>query len=137
MSYIFKAIADLNETLAHKNQDYRINGEFSNFEFAADNAGVEPDTVMLTQLFIKLGRLKGLNKNPNNETRLDTYKDLAGYAIILYAYALSREEREGQRGGHAEPELVLDTRNDVSPVPGDALKCEAGWPGCNCGSEDE
>lgn len=115
-SWINRAVAELQLTLEGKNQDYRINGEFSNFEFAGINSGIEPDTVMLTQLFIKLGRLKGLNKNPNNETRLDTYKDLAGYAIILYAYALSREEREGQRGGHAEPELVLDSWDDVPSV---------------------
>lgn len=89
--YIGMALDTLNAVLTSKNQDYRITGEFSNFEFAGYNAGIPVDTVMLTQLFIKLGRLKGLDKDPNNESRLDTYKDLAGYAIILYAYALARQ----------------------------------------------
>lgn len=94
-SYISRALESLILTLKSKNDDYKIDGEFSNFEFAADVvAGVSPEVVMLTQLGIKLGRLQGLPKNPNNESRLDTYKDLAGYAVILYAYALKQVEEE-------------------------------------------
>jgi hypothetical protein len=95
-SYTEKALADLADTLAKKNADYKINGEFSNFSYAADvvGGGMSADAVMLTQIGIKLGRLQGLPDDPMNESRLDTYKDLAGYAIILYAYALSVEDRK-------------------------------------------
>jgi hypothetical protein len=89
-SWIDRAILELNATLAAKNEDYRIDGEFSNFEMAATVADTTVDKVMLTQIAIKLGRLKGLSDHPMNESRLDTYKDLAGYAVILYAYALSQ-----------------------------------------------
>ena len=94
MSYIEAALEELTATLASKNADYRIDGEFSNFEFAAEAAGIETYRAILSQLAIKLGRLKGIEgKDVSNETSLDTYKDLAGYAVILFAYALSREEK--------------------------------------------
>lgn len=86
-SFITAALDSLDRTLQAKNKDYRIEGEFSNFEFAAEVAEVEVVEVMLTQIAIKLGRLKGLPDDPHNESRLDTIKDLAGYAVILYAYA--------------------------------------------------
>lgn len=89
MSYIQRATEELSETLSSKNQDYRIDGEFSNFEYAAQLAALSTDRVILAQVGIKLGRLEGLQSTPNNESRLDTLKDLAGYAIILYAHALS------------------------------------------------
>lgn len=94
-SYIEAALEDLKATLASKNDDYRIDGEFSNFEFSSEVAtsvtGLLTGTeeVIAAQIGIKLGRLKGLSSTPNNEARLDTLKDLAGYAIILYAYNLS------------------------------------------------
>lgn len=92
MSYIDRAINSLTATLASKNSDYKIDGEFSNFEFAGQVAGIHPIDVIGTQIGIKLGRLKGLAENPNNEARLDTVKDLAGYAIILYAYSLAQAD---------------------------------------------
>jgi hypothetical protein len=92
-SWIELAIALLRDTLATKNDDYRIDGEFSNFEFAAGIAGIETYRSILNQLAIKIGRLKGIEgKDVNHETSADTYKDLAGYAIILYAYALSQKQ---------------------------------------------
>lgn len=100
MSYIQRAIEEIGETLSSKNQDYRVDGEFSNFEYAAQVSGVTDlsvETVILTQLGIKLGRLKGLPDDPANESRLDTYKDLAGYAVILYAYAMKLREEESSQ----------------------------------------
>jgi hypothetical protein len=89
VSWIQKAIVELSDTLEGKNEDYRIDGEFSNFEFAANIAGVTTDEVMLTQIAIKIGRLMGLRDDPNNESYEDSVKDLAGYALILYGYLLS------------------------------------------------
>lgn len=89
-SYIEAALLDLKETLASKNDDYRIDGEFSNFEFAAEAVGLEALDVMLAQIAIKVGRIKGLRNSDwiNNESLEDSYKDLAGYAAILYAYSI-------------------------------------------------
>ena len=90
--WISEALLSLDRTLHAKNKDYRIDSEFSNFEFAAQmvGGGMSPDGVMLTQIAIKLGRLQGLPDDPRNESRMDTIKDLAGYAVILYGYALSK-----------------------------------------------
>lgn len=90
--WISEALLSLDRTLHAKNKDYRIDSEFSNFEFAAQmvGGGMSPDEVMLTQIAIKLGRLQGLPDDPRNESRMDTIKDLAGYAVILYGYSLSK-----------------------------------------------
>jgi hypothetical protein len=96
-SWIEAAVYELLATLASKNQDYRIDGEFSNFEHTAALVDTTPENVMLTQVGIKIGRLNGLRRSgatPNHEALLDTYKDLAGYAIILYAYAMSVTKAE-------------------------------------------
>lgn len=85
-SYIGQALTELSELLEKKNSDYRIDGEFSTFEYAAELSGSDVLGVMMTQIGIKLGRLKGLPEDVYNEPKLDTYRDLAGYAIILYAY---------------------------------------------------
>ncbi len=91
-SWVHRALRDLDAILSSKNADYRIDGEFSNFTFAADISGTSVEEVMLTQIAIKLGRLKGLPADPNNESRKDTVKDLAGYAVILYGYIKSITE---------------------------------------------
>lgn len=94
IAWIDTAITNLGATLSEKNHDYRIDGEFSNFEYAAELAGSDVLAVLLTQIGIKLGRLKGLPEEVYNESKLDTYKDLAGYAVILYAYAMSIDESD-------------------------------------------
>jgi hypothetical protein len=90
------ALKDLSRTLAEKNHDYKIDGEFSNFEYAAELSGSDVLGVMMTQIGIKLGRLKGLPEEVYNEPKIDTYKDLAGYAVILYAYVMSQHTPEPQ-----------------------------------------
>jgi hypothetical protein len=91
LSFIEVALTDLGIVLSQKNSDYKIDGEFSNFEYAAEISGSDTLGVIMTQIGIKLGRLKGLPEEVYNESKLDTFKDLAGYAVILYAYALKME----------------------------------------------
>lgn len=93
-SFIETALADLGITLEQKNSDYKIDGEFSNFEYAAEIAGTDTLGAIMTQIGIKLGRLKGLPEEVYNESKLDTFKDLAGYAVILYAYAMKMEAEQ-------------------------------------------
>lgn len=92
--WIPAALDEMRVTLSEKNADYKIGGEFSNFEFAAQVAGLTPAHVMIAQVGIKLGRLMGLlqsNKDPNNESVADTIKDLHGYAAILHAWSMRAE----------------------------------------------
>lgn len=91
-SSIETALANLGSVLQRKNSDYKVtSSEFSNFHFAADMAGLSAQDVMLAQIGIKLGRLRGLlgtGKDVNYEAIEDTVMDLAGYAVILYAYQI-------------------------------------------------
>lgn len=100
VSWIGAALDELRSVLTSKNQDYRIDGEFSNFEFAANIADIDVVDSITNQLAIKLGRIKGLGEEPNNEAKLDSYKDLAGYAILLYAYVLSEQEADKEQCAH-------------------------------------
>ncbi len=83
-----RALDDLQATLVERNKGYKIDGEFSNFSFAADIAGIDTATVIMSQLAIKLGRIKGQMENGEStrEGVLDSYRDLAGYSVILFAY---------------------------------------------------
>lgn len=109
MSYIQKAMDELLLTLATKNNDYRIDGEFSNFEFAADLADLEVHDVFLIQIAIKIGRLKGqLQGGYNHETYMDTVKDLAGYAVLFYAQQLG-VANEGGKDTPAVPTEAEDS----------------------------
>lgn len=87
-SYIQSSARLLAETLSSKNEDYRVQGEFSNFERAAEFAMTDPMTVMMAQLAIKVTRIEGLTSfgKPNHESLKDSFLDLAGYAIIAHAY---------------------------------------------------
>lgn len=85
------ALTDLDAILAKKKSDYSTGDDFWNFEFAADTMGgdASPSDVMRALIGIKLGRIQNLlaeGSDPENESLLDSFRDLAGYAIILYAY---------------------------------------------------
>lgn len=87
-SYIQSSARLLAETLLSKNEDYRVQGEFSNFERAADFSCITVMDVLLTQIAIKFTRIQGMNDliTPNNESVKDSLLDLAGYAIIAHAW---------------------------------------------------
>lgn len=89
-SWLEGAFEELKHTVLDKNEDYRINGEFSNFEFASAVSGVDVLDGLMNQIGIKIGRIKGIweKDRANNEPLIDSYKDLAGYALIMFAYAL-------------------------------------------------
>lgn len=79
----------LARTLQGKNNDYRVDGEFSNFERAADFASTAPIKVMMTQIAIKYTRIQGglrSDESFNYESLKDSLLDLAGYAVIAHAY---------------------------------------------------
>jgi len=122
VSWIEAAIEEMSDTLAGKNEDYRIDGEFSNFELAGKVSGVDANVVMLTQIGIKMGRLMGLKDDPNNESYKDSVKDLAGYALIMYGYLLSQEASSPESTPEAKPESFAPPRlnlvhRDSNPWP--------------------
>ncbi len=91
-SRIREALDELTLTLALKNSDYKIAGEFSNFYYAHDVAGVGIRDVFLIHIATKLGRIRGLlqsDRDVNYEAIEDSIKDLAGYAVLMYAHELS------------------------------------------------
>lgn len=96
MSEVEKALDELRAILVSKNSDYKIDGEFSNFEYAGSLIGnFSPLDVMMIQVGIKLGRIKGLassGKGALNEPLIDSFRDLAGYTTIAYAYIRSVHE---------------------------------------------
>lgn len=87
-SWIQASVGTLAQTLSSKNSDYAPEGEFSNFEQAADFAGVTTFDVMMSQLGIKVTRIKALLEHgqAENESLSDSLLDLAGYAIIAHAH---------------------------------------------------
>lgn len=94
-SYIQSSAQLLAKTLDSKNSDYRIGGEFSNFEQAAKFADIDVLEVMLAQIGIKFTRIQGLTGTASelrNESVKDSLLDLAGYAIIAHAYLESSDE---------------------------------------------
>lgn len=95
---ILDALDELREVLTAKQHDYAGEDPFDNFRESAALAGIEPDESMLNLVGVKLSRIRNLRrgKDPVNEPLLDSYKDHAGYAIILYAYAKQEAGRNPQ-----------------------------------------
>lgn len=106
-SWIQASVKTLAETLSSKNNDYAPGGEFSNFEEAANFAHVTDLDVMLSQMGIKITRIKTLagGVEPKNESFKDSLLDLAGYAIIAHAYlsAYGFEDEPDQPKGYKFP----------------------------------
>lgn len=98
ISWTGSALERLGRTLHSKRSDYSVDDEFGNFEGAAGAASIKVEDVMLAQVGIKLGRIKNLRDagdSPHYEPLLDSYKDLAGYAVLAYAHALKQVGSEG------------------------------------------
>lgn len=97
-SYIQASAETLAEVLLSKNHDYAPEGEFSNFEKAAEIAGTNAMIVMTAQAAIKMTRIQSL-MDPRagtyeNESLKDSFLDLAGYALIAHAYLSASDSVE-------------------------------------------
>lgn len=92
-SFIQESAGVLCKVLAGKNEDYKVDTEFSNFERAAEFAATSPFGVMMAQIAIKYTRIQGMREESayNYESLKDSLMDLAGYAIIAHAY-LSKDD---------------------------------------------
>lgn len=91
---ILKRIKDTHDK---KNEDYADNDNpYSNFEGAANVAGVSVDDVFRVMIGIKAERLRqlGTGKTPNFESEDDSILDLAVYAILWLSYRQPEPEPE-------------------------------------------
>lgn len=89
-------------TNRRKRADYAKDGDpFSNFRDTSSLFGLEgfgPVEAALFNLFQKVTRLRSLRMNgrmkeTQNEAVIDTYLDLAVYAVIVYALAMEQEKQ--------------------------------------------
>jgi hypothetical protein len=83
---VFDQMQEIVESKAH---DYaKDTNVFSNFEFAADVAGVTVEQEFMVMIGTKVARLRELmgGKKPNNESLEDSLLDLANYAALMVAY---------------------------------------------------
>ncbi len=89
------ALEEMRKTHDSKNEDYATaDNPYSNFEEAADAAGISVDEQFMALLGVKWARLRQLlsGKTPNHESLADNLKDFANYAAIWYSYHLAVEE---------------------------------------------
>jgi hypothetical protein len=100
------ALIPIVETNRRKRKDYAKDGDpFSNFKVTSQGLGMAefgPTEAALFNVLQKLARLQSLRANGRlrdtaNEAVIDTYLDLAVYAIIAYAIAL---QEHGESRAH-------------------------------------
>lgn len=91
-----RVLIDIVDTNRRKRKDYATDGDpFSNFTLTSELMGVDGFDAVESALFNvcqKLARLRALRMNgrmdnPENESVLDSYLDLAVYSVITYALA--------------------------------------------------
>lgn len=86
------ALKKMAEVHDKKSLDYANTVEdkyYTNFEEAAQTAGVSVEEVFLTLIGVKLARLRELKRKgltPQNESVQDSRLDLANYAVLMYSY---------------------------------------------------
>lgn len=103
-SYIEAAALEALRVMKGKNGDYAPTTEFSNFERAAEFAGVTVEEAMLVQIGIKITRLEAQHdgRKANYEDVDDTLLDLQNYINILRAY---RTKQANGAYGVTEPDF--------------------------------
>lgn len=118
MGFIQKEAERMVTLLAGKNKDYTTTDEFSNFREAAEFSGLLPEDVIMGQLGIKVSRIKGLtfegwrDAEAVNESLKDSFRDLAGYALIAAAW-LEKLEADVPEPFEEDPRFV-DPDPDVA-----------------------
>lgn len=86
-NYTDRALECIGETLASKGEDYAGADEFGNFRLGAQFLDTPSHDVVLVHVLQKIARIRNLRDKgePNYESLEDSFKDLAGYAILAYA----------------------------------------------------
>lgn len=93
---VLRVFDEMQEIVESKAHDYaKAENVFSNFEFAADVAGVSVVQEFMVMIGTKVARLReiGGGKAPNNESFEDSLLDLANYAALCVAWMRQQEDR--------------------------------------------
>lgn len=88
-----KLLEEIRELHDKKSRDYaESDNVYSNFEYAANVAGVSVDQVFGVLIGVKLARILNLlsGKTPLNESLLDSFRDLTTYCGIWTAYKMKQ-----------------------------------------------
>ena len=104
-SYIETAALEALRVMKGKNQDYAPTTEFSNFEKAAEFAGVTVDEAISVMIGIKQTRAEALSdgRDINNEALDDTLLDWQNYINILRAWRTRRVVEAGALKSEVHP----------------------------------
>lgn len=88
--YFQQVLAEMQSLHEKKNHDYaHDDNPYSNFEEAAQEAGVSVDTVFKVMIGIKSARIRELEaagKTPTNESLADSYFDRLMYSALQISY---------------------------------------------------
>ena len=100
-TWIDKAVEHIHEVLRAKNADYSAEeNTFENFIEMAKAADVEVRQTFRLMLAQKLTREKNVaTREARNEPRLDTVRDIAGYAILWLAWEMKERDTPGPETG--------------------------------------
>lgn len=95
---VHEILTEMMQLMARKGSDYSGDGAstFVSFERIAAFSGITVDQAFMALIGIKVARLQSLNADgraPNNESLLDTVKDLANYSVLYLAYNKFKENR--------------------------------------------
>lgn len=94
---IFEAkLKEMMQTMEGKNDDYAGQDALSNFKESAEFAGITPEQSALALIGTKISRIKNLigkSSDPNNESILDSFKDLRNYTILYEALLIERQSQ--------------------------------------------
>lgn len=120
------------KTLSVRNADYAApettGNPYFNFDCVAAVHGDTPQEVIATEITKKAVRLANLVKpgvSPAGESRLDTLRDIAGYAAILYS--LDTDEAEQLAQAQADSTQLNLPLEDETPVTSSGGRLSALW----------
>jgi hypothetical protein len=107
-----------------KNDDYTTNGTFENFERMAEISSWfrnEIDKSFANLVAVKLARLGSLlgrNKVPNNESIIDSFKDITTYCALWAAYHINQlQGRTLSISSYDDHQAHMDTVKDFVNSP--------------------
>lgn len=94
---VVRVFEEMEQVVTSKAHDYaKDDNVFSNFEFAAEVAGISVEQEFAVMIATKVARLRELlgGKVPNNESIDDTLLDLANYAALCLAWRRQEERND-------------------------------------------
>lgn len=116
-----KLITELSKILISKGGDYANDDRLSNFKLAGTICGLTPQQNCLSLIATKVARLGVLyqpGKAPNNESILDSIKDLINYGILLHMLEADTKSQIAEKSSACAlpPEPVMPAHTSPSSL---------------------